>query len=285
MRLFRFATTSGPHLGLELDGNLYDATLLVPDVLTSLSGWLQHDHPLLVTRLAAERARTTTPLSGDLELLAPVDTQEVWASGVTYERSKVARMEESEGGGDFYDKVYEAERPELFFKSAAWRVVPPGGEVRIRKDSSWDVPEPELTLMLSSRGELVGVTAGNDMSSRSIEGENPLYLPQAKTYDGSCALAPMIRLIDDTLDLGDLSISVTIRRGGAVGFEETTSTARMKRTASELAEFLFRETSFPDGALLMTGTGIVPPDSFTLKSGDEVTIDIPGVAQLVNRVM
>ncbi len=285
MRLFRFATTSGPHLGLELDGNLYDATLLVPDVLSSLSGWLQHDHPLLVTRLAAERARTTTPLSGDLELLAPVDTQEVWASGVTYERSKVARMEESEGGGDFYDKVYEAERPELFFKSAAWRVVPPGGEVRIRKDSSWDVPEPELTLMLSSRGEIVGVTAGNDMSSRSIEGENPLYLPQAKTYDGSCALAPMIRLLDDTLDLADLSISVTIRRGGAVGFEETTSTARMKRTASELAEFLFRETSFPDGALLMTGTGIVPPDSFTLKSGDEVTIDIPGVAQLVNRVM
>lgn len=284
MRLFRYASDGGPRLGLELDGALYDATALVPDVLGSLSSWLRHDHPLLVIRVAAERARTATPLAGDVELLAPVDTQEVWASGVTYERSKVARMEESEGGGDFYDKVYVADRPELFFKSAAWRVVPPGGKVRIRKDSTWDVPEPELTLVLSSSGELVGVTAGNDMSSRSIEGENPLYLPQAKTYDGSCALSPMIRLIDENLDLAALTITLTIRRGGAVGFTAETSTAKMRRTATELAEFLFRETSFPDGALLMTGTGIVPPDSFTLQSSDEVTIEISGVATLTNIV-
>jgi 2-dehydro-3-deoxy-D-arabinonate dehydratase len=284
VRLFRFATPSGPHLGLELGDALYDATALVPDVLGSMAQWLRHDHPLLVARLAGERARSATPLVTEVELLAPVDSQEVWASGVTYERSKVARMEESEGGGDFYDRVYDAERPELFFKAAPWRVVPPGGSVRIRRDSTWDVPEPELTLVLSSRGELIGVTTGNDMSSRSIEGENPLYLPQAKTYDGSCALSPMIRLIDDTLDLSSLDIALTIRRAGSVAFNAVTSTSRMKRTPQELAGFLFRETSFPDGALLMTGTGIVPPDSFTLRSGDEIEIDISGVATLINAV-
>ena len=284
MRLFRFSHSSGPRLGIELDGKLYDATTLVPDVLTSLASWLAHDRPLIVLKLAAERAKNALALPPSITLLAPVDTQEIWASGVTYERSKVARMEESEGGGDFYDKVYDAERPELFFKSVAWRVVPPGGNVRIRKDSKWDVPEPEMTLVIAKNGQIVGVTAGNDMSSRSIEGENPLYLPQAKTYDGACALAPFLKILDDDLDLRNLPISVKISRGGKVEFAGETNTSTMKRTPEELVGFLFRETVFPDGALLMTGTGVVPPDGFTLQSGDTIEIDIPGVATLVNSV-
>ena len=284
MRLFRFSHASGPRLGIELDGKLFDATLLVPDVLTSLGSLLAHDRPLIVLKLAAERSKNALGLPANIELLAPVDTQEVWASGVTYERSKVARMEESEGGGDFYDKVYDAERPELFFKSVAWRVVPPGGKVRIRKDSKWDVPEPEMTLVIGKNGQIVGVTVGNDMSSRSIEGENPLYLPQAKTYDGACALAPFIHVLDDDLDLRKLPITVKISRAGKVEFSGETNTATMKRTPEELVGFLFRETAFPDGALLMTGTGVVPPDSFTLQSGDIIAIDIPGVANLVNEV-
>lgn len=284
MRLFRFSHASGPRLGLELDGKLFDATLLVPDVLTSLGSLLAHDRPLIVLKLAAERSKNALGLPANIELLAPVDTQEVWASGVTYERSKVARMEESEGGGDFYDKVYDADRPELFFKSVAWRVVPPGGKVRIRRDSKWDVPEPEMTLVIAKNGQIVGVTVGNDMSSRSIEGENPLYLPQAKTYDGACALAPFIQILDDDLDLRKLPITVKISRAGVVEFAGETNTSTMKRTPEELVGFLFRETAFPDGALLMTGTGVVPPDSFTLQSGDTIEIDIPGVASLVNTV-
>nr|WP_246385856.1 fumarylacetoacetate hydrolase family protein [Armatimonas rosea] len=193
-------------------------------------------------------------------------------------------MSESEGGGDFYDKVYTAERPELFFKANPWRVIAPGDPVQIRPDSRWDVPEPELTLVLCSAGRIVGVTVGNDMSSRSIEGENPLYLPQAKCYTGACAVGPTIRIVDVEIDLKNLAVKLEISRAGAVAFTGETSTSRMKRTPSELAEWLFKTLPFPDGALLMTGTGLIPPDTFTLQSGDTVTISIEGVGTLINSV-
>ena len=218
--------------------------------------------------------------------LAPVQSQEVWAAGVTYERSRTARMEESVSGGSFYDLVYGAERPELFFKATPGRVVAPGAPIRIRRDSSWNVPEPELALVISAAGRIVGYTIGNDVSSRSIEGENPLYLPQAKVYDGSCALGPVITLageggIDDP---HDLTIRLVIRRSDSIAFEGEISTSRMRRPPQELVDYLFRENTFVCGALLLTGTGIVPPDEFTLESGDRVGIEITGIGTLVNTV-
>ncbi len=218
-------------------------------------------------------------------LQAPIGSQEVWACGVTYYKSRTARMEESEdaGGGDFYARVYSAERPELFFKSSATRVVGPGGAVRIRRDSTWDVPEPELTLALSSTGKINGYTIGNDMSSRSIEGENPLYLPQAKTYDGSAALGPCVYLTPEPLS-ADTTISIEIHRDESCVFEGEIEINQIKRSFEELAEFLFRETSFPQGAYLMTGTGVVPGTEFTLLAGDVVTIRISGIGTLTNRV-
>lgn len=218
-------------------------------------------------------------------LLAPLQSQEVWAAGVTYLRSRDARMEESKdaGGGSFYDRVYDADRPELFFKSVAHRVVPPGGFVRIRKDSSWNVPEPELTLCINTNGHIVGYTIGNDMSSRSIEGENPLYLPQAKTYDGSAAIGPCIYTHSSPLPT-DSQISITITRKGKIVFNNSIGIDRMKRKHEELTGFLFRECSFPFGCLLMTGTGIVPPNEFTLESLDEISIDIDHIGRLTNTV-
>lgn len=218
------------------------------------------------------------------QLLPPIDTSEIWAAGVTYERSRDARREESEGGGDFYDKVYTAERPELFLKAPAWRAVGDQGLVAIRKDSRWDVPEPELTLVINAHGTVVGATVGNDMSSRSIEGENPLYLPQAKVYDRSCAIGPVIRVVDPTFELRSLAIGLRIRREGKLVFDGATSTNRMRRTPDELAGWLFRELSFPTGAFLMTGTGLVPPDSFTLQNGDSTEIEIEGIGVLHNTV-
>ena len=210
----------------------------------------------------------------DAPLLAPVDTyQEVWASGVTYLRSRDARKAESEVA-DVYERVYDAERPELFFKALGWRVIDPGKEIRIRKDSNWNVPEPELCLVINSRLEIVGYTIGNDVSSRSIEGENPLYLPQAKSYDGACALGPEICLVEELTELESLDICLNIVREGKEVFAAQTATSQMKRKFSELASYLGRELSFPQGALLMTGTGIVPGDEFSLVSGDEVTITI-----------
>ncbi|HVG27176.1 MAG TPA: fumarylacetoacetate hydrolase family protein [Acidobacteriaceae bacterium] len=219
------------------------------------------------------------------ELLPPVGTQEVWAAGVTYFRSRSARMEESKdaGGGTFYDRVYSATRPELFFKASGWRVVGSGSNVRIRSDATWSVPEPELTLVLNPRGEIVGYTIGNDMSSRDIEGENPLYLPQAKVYDGSCAVGPCVLLSKDLLPK-TTAIRIQILRGGTPAFEGTTSLAELKRDPRELASYLFRESSFPQGALLMTGTGIVPGDEFTLASGDVIRITIDGIGTLENPV-
>ncbi len=219
------------------------------------------------------------------QLLAPIGTQEIWASGVTYMRSKAARMEESEtaGGGDFYDRVYEAERPELFFKSTAFRVAGPGQNVRIRKDSTWNVPEPELTLMISSSGKIIGYTIGNDMSSRDIEGQNPLYLPQAKTYDKSAAIGPCIYITETPLPV-TTEIEIEIYRENTAVFSGCVEIGQIKRAFTELAEYLYRETTFPFGCLLMTGTGIVPPNNFTLTPGDVIKIRIQLIGELVNSV-
>jgi 2-dehydro-3-deoxy-D-arabinonate dehydratase len=236
--------------------------------------------------LAARVSRTTPVAAPDLtRLRPPIDTQEVWAAGVTYYRSRTARMEESKsaGGGDFYDRVYEAERPELFFKATPHRVRGHGDAVRIRRDAKWNVPEPELALVVTSSGTIVGYTIGNDMSSRDIEGENPLYLPQAKVYDGSCALGPAVLVTNDALP-PTTEIRIAIRRGGQEAFAGSTTLASMKRTPKELVEFLYRDNSFPSGCVLLTGTGIVPPDAFTLQAGDEIAIDIAGIGTLVNYV-
>ena len=220
------------------------------------------------------------------QILAPIGTQEVWAAGVTYYRSRSARMEESKsaGGGDFYDRVYSAERPELFFKSTASRVAGPGSHVRIRSDAKWNVPEPELTLLINQRGQIIGYTVGNDMSSRDIEGENPLYLPQAKVYDRSCALGPCILVTPEPLPT-TTPIRLEILRQGAAAFSAETTLAELKRTPVSLVEYLFRDNSFPAGAFLMTGTGIVPPDSFTLASGDRIRITIDPIGTLENEVV
>lgn len=231
---------------------------------------------------------TMEPYSGENlpdVLLPPMGTQEIWASGVTYMRSREARMEESKkaGGGSFYDRVYDADRPELFFKATAQRTVGHGGTVRIRKDSGWDVPEPELTLLISSEGSIEGYTIGNDMSSRSIEGENPLYLPQAKTYEGCAGLGPCIYVQEKPIS-PDTKIHLEILREGKEVFSDTIAISQMKRKHNELVEFLFRECDFPNGCFLMTGTGIIPPDDFTLHVGDEVRITISLIGTLVNFV-
>ncbi len=217
-------------------------------------------------------------------LLAPMGNQEIWAAGVTYYRSRTARMEESQdsGGADFYDKVYEAERPELFFKATASRVSSPGGIVTIRKDSTWDVPEPELTLLISPTGKVQGYTVGNDMSSRSIEGENPLYLPQAKVYSGSAAIGPCILLQDEPIN-ESTKIMLEIFREEKLAFTGETDLTQLKRKPQELADWLFRANSFPIGCFLMTGTGVVP-DDFSLEAGDRVKIRIEGIGQLENSV-
>jgi 2-dehydro-3-deoxy-D-arabinonate dehydratase len=219
------------------------------------------------------------------QVLPPIGTQEVWAAGVTYHRSRTARMEESKdaGGGTFYDRVYDAERPELFFKATAWRVRGAHAPIRIRRDATWSVPEPELALCINSRGTIVGYTIGNDVSSRDIEGENPLYLPQAKVYDGSCALGPGLYVSEKPLP-AETEIALRITRDGKPAFEGRTTLAQMRRRPEELVEFLYRETTFPTGCILLTGTGIIPPDEFTLLSGDLVEITIDPIGTLVNTV-
>jgi 2-dehydro-3-deoxy-D-arabinonate dehydratase len=219
------------------------------------------------------------------DLLAPIGHQEVWAAGVTYYRSRGARMEESKaaGGGDFYDRVYSADRPELFFKSTASRTVGSGGKVRIRADASWSVPEPELTLLVSPKGKIIGYTIGNDMSSRDIEGENPLYLPQAKVYDGSCALGPGVLISKDPLP-PSTEIALEILRNGRTEFSASVALSELKRDPQTLVDYLFRDNSFPNGCYLMTGTGIVPPSDFTLAHGDRIRITIDPIGTLENEV-
>jgi 2-dehydro-3-deoxy-D-arabinonate dehydratase len=219
------------------------------------------------------------------QILPPIVNQEVWAAGVTYYRSRTARIEESQdaGGGDFYDRVYRAERPELFFKATPHRVAGPGGNVRVRRDSQWNVPEPELALVVTRDAKIVGYTIGNDMSSRDIEGTNPLYLPQAKVYDKSCALGPCV-YVSETMLPATTEIKMRITRDGKTVFEGETVLAQLKRTPGSLVEFLYRDNSFPFGCVLLTGTGIVPPDDYTLQHGDEIEINIEPIGTLVNIV-
>lgn len=242
------------------------------------------EDPISYVMTAFAAAGPEMPLDPSIPCQPPIGDQEVWAAGVTYFRSRTARMEEAEsaGGDIFYDKVYEAPRPELFFKATAPRTRGHGDHVAIRSDSTWDVPEPELTLAISSRGEVFGHTIGNDMSSRSIEGENPLYLPQAKVYTGSCAIGPC--LVVGSPPGPETVIGVTIARSGAQVFSGDTTVSQIKRSFTELAEYLFRSNEFRYGAYLMTGTGVVPDSSFTLEPGDVVAITIDGIGTLENVV-
>jgi 2-dehydro-3-deoxy-D-arabinonate dehydratase len=253
------------------------------DGIASLSALLHAPSPAEAVRAAVARNPATVAAT-EVQWLPPVDAQEVWAAGVTYIRSKTARERESEGAARFYDLVYTADRPELFFKATARRVIGPGGVVRIRKDARWSVPEPELALVIAPDLRIVGYTIGNDMSSRDIEGENPLYLPQAKVYDGSCALGPVVTLADALPAAEQVTIRLVITRGGQVAFEGSTTLAMMARKLPDLVGWLGRDNSFPDGAILLTGTGVVPPDSFTLASGDGIAISITGIGTLENRV-
>lgn len=262
----------------ERDGRLYDTKASSWDDLVAREDLLRH---------LIQLARGTEVGVSDAlhDLLPPIGSQEVWAAGVTYYRSRNARMEESKsaGGGDFYDRVYHATRPELFFKATAHRVVGHGAKVAIREDSAWSVPEPELALFISPGGKIAGYTIGNDMSSRDIEGENPLYLPQAKVYDRSCALGPCLLVSDDPLPQ-NTEILLEIRRDSEESFSGATSLKEIKRKPDELVKYLFHSSSFPSGCFLLTGTGIVPPDSFALKPGDEIRITIPLIGTLVNLV-
>jgi len=283
MKLGKFQSASHPFpcVGLTLDdAEVLDLSgvgvqsltqlLEVPDLESTLKRW------------ASENLRRI-PIS-EVCLAAPIDNQEVWAAGVTYLRSKSARMEESDFSATAYDRVYEAARPEIFFKALGSKVVGPGGPVGIRSDARWSVPEPELVLVFNRRGQRVGFTIGNDMSSRDIEGENLLYLPQAKTYRASCALGPWIRVGADEDEARSWSISLEIRRDGAPVFQGSTQVSQLKRSLDELGGWLHRCQEFPNGSMLLTGTGIVPPNEFTLAAGDRVVIEIDGIGRLENPV-
>ena len=280
MKLCRFRTADGQvHPGLWEETAVRD---LHPIGIRSLTELLEHPNPAEALRSADNAPAVAL---NEVQLLAPVDQQEVWAAGVTYLRSKKARMEESEFSASAYDRVYDAPRPEIFFKSLPEKVVPSGGEVGIRKDARWNVPEPELALVINSRGALVGFTVGNDMSSRDIEGENLLYLPQAKTYKRSCALGPCITIGATEQDARQWTIAIAIERAGSKVFQGETSVNQIKRSFDELIGYLLRSQDFPHGAVLLTGTGIVPADDFTLQTGDLVNIDISGIGTLQNRVV
>ncbi|MBD2702222.1 fumarylacetoacetate hydrolase family protein [Spirosoma sp. BT702] len=277
MKLYN--TRSG--IVLESDNQFYNVPTADWDTLVNRDDLYAHLQQL--TQVVA--SSTTYRDWLQTGLLAPIGRQEVWASGVTYLRSRDARMEESKkaGGDNFYDRVYDAERPELFFKATPERVVGPGANVRIRADSTWNVPEPELTLFITSSGNIVGYTCGNDMSSRSIEGENPLYLPQAKSYDGSAALGPCLYVPESPI-APTSQIRLEIIRNSQAVFTQSIAISQMKRQHTELVSFLYRECSFANGCFLMTGTGIVPTDDFTLRSGDEISITIDGIGTLTNTV-
>ncbi|MFN8676386.1 MAG: fumarylacetoacetate hydrolase family protein [Thermomicrobiales bacterium] len=250
---------------------------------SSLTEALGLDRQAMMTVLANAASNGDGVPLASVTLAAPIDAQEVWAAGVTYLRSRNARMEES-SQSDVYDRVYDADRPEIFLKATPSRVVGPGGSVGIRSDSGWDVPEPELVLLVNAGGEVVGYTIGNDVSSRSIEGENPLYLPQAKVYAQCAGLGPVVVLTDEIVDPTDLPIKLEIERDGDLLFSEETGTSRMHRTFGDLVTYLFRGNAFPAGVFLMTGTGIVPPSEFTLRDGDTVTITIEPIGSLTNAV-
>ena len=264
-------------------GQVYVLDLSKDPAIACLADLLNTQTPLEIARASTDAKVAPTSLDNQT-FLAPIDRQEIWAAGVTYKRSKIAREEESRGAAQFYDKVYTALRPELFLKATPERVVNPGQAVRVRADSKWSVPEPELALVISPAGKIVGYTIGNDMSARDIEGENPLYLPQAKIYKQSCAVGPLITPVSAMPPLAGVEIKLNIVRAGKLAFEGSTTLAQMARTTESLADWLFRENEFPHGAVLLTGTGIVPPDEFTLKPGDEVSITIVGIGTLRNPV-
>jgi len=263
----------------QLDLNQVDSCHSLADILHAAD-------PAGLARFLLKPATPVIP-PDDYTLQAPVDRQEVWAAGVTYKRSQVARMEESEAGASHYDQVYTADRPELFFKGTASRVSGPGQPLRVRSDSRWSVPEPEFTLVVSPAGKIVGYTIGNDMSARDIEGENPLYLPQAKVYRQCAGLGPIVQLADPEapLDLEGTSVELAIRRGDATVFEGQTNLGQLARKLEDLVKWLFREQEFPEGVMLMTGTGVVPDDDFTLLDGDVVSITVTGLGTLTNPIV
>jgi 2-dehydro-3-deoxy-D-arabinonate dehydratase len=282
----------GERIGVQLDDTVYDVT----EHLASVGAWLRASNGHVSQAIeglevvARDSSITfpanlfdTAPKAFVPHWLPPVDEQEVWAAGVTYERSREARQEEAVDGGDIYVRVYGAQRPELFFKALGARVIGPFGEVGIRADATWSVPEPELAVVINPANEVVGFTVGNDMSSRDIEGENPLYLPQAKVYKASCALGPGIVLMPAS-EWPAAAIQINIQRNGATAFEGQVHTSRIKRRIDELVSYLGRSAEFPDGVVLLTGTGIVPPSDFTLQAGDVVTIQIEGIGHLQNTV-
>ena len=282
----------GERLGVVRDGAVYDVTDRWP-TMTDLLRWsVGHTAGIGEALLkmtagaapAAQMADLAQSSPDGLRLLKPTDAQEIWAAGVTYERSRVAREEESAGSG-IYDRVYSAPRPEIFFKATPSRTVGPGEPVAVRGDSRWNVPEPELALVINPALELVGFTIGNDMSSRDIEGENPLYLPQAKVYARCCAIGPVIACCDAIPDPKALTVSIEIRRDGAPLFSGQISTSKIVRSYDELISYLGRDNLFPDGVLLLTGTGIVPPDDVSLEAGDEVVISVEGIGELRNPVV
>ena len=283
MKLCRFQQSTGrPRIGLVRD----DSTILdlSAEGIDRISSLLEFDGLLpQLTNLAGQNLPKLA--FADVNLLAPIEQQEIWAVGVTYLRSKMARMDESNFSATAYDRVYEAARPELFFKALPEKVVAPGDPVGIRKDARWSVPEPELALVVNSHARIVGYTIGNDMSSRDIEGENLLYLPQAKIYDRSCAVGPFITVGADEPTARAWKIHLQIMRNETVAFQGETSVGQIKRSFSELVEYLFRSQTFPHGAVLLTGTGIVPPDGFTLQHADKVQISITGIGRLENSVM
>ncbi|MBI4658398.1 MAG: fumarylacetoacetate hydrolase family protein [Verrucomicrobia bacterium] len=283
MRLCRFQNSRNEvRIGLVRDDQtILDLTALGIERLSAL---LESEEPV---RLLEDLVSKNPPSCrcAEVRLLTPVERQEVWAAGVTYLRSKKARMEESDFSASAYDRVYEADRPELFFKSLPEKVVASNEPVGIRKDARWNVPEPELVLVINSHGRIAGYSIGNDMSSRDIEGENTLYLPQAKVYHRSCAVGPVIRLGAAETEARTWKIELRVRRGGVIAFAGETSVGQIKRSLTELADYLFRSQVFPHGAVLLTGTGIVPPDDFSLQVGDEVAIHISGIGDLTNRVV
>ena len=283
MKVCRFLAGDG-NVRIGLLGDDADVFDLTPAGITTLSRVLESADP---AALVNGISRTSLPRHGisDVMLRPPIERQEVWAAGVTYLRSKTARMEESDFSATAYDRVYDAERPEIFFKALPEKVVPSGEAVGIRRDATWSVPEPELALVINSRGGIAGCTIGNDMSSRDIEGENLLYLPQAKVYDRSCALGPWIRLAVTEAEAREWTVRSAIIRNGASVFSGETRLGNIKRSFEELAGYLCRSQSFPHGAVLLTGTGIVPPDDFTLQEHDVVEIEIAPIGILRNSVV
>ena len=280
--VYRTGSDASPRLGLIEGDRVVDVAAAGGP--PSLAAALQLSATDLRSQLDAVSGSKQSLALSDVTLDAPIDEQEIWAAGVTYLRSRDARMEESTEKS-VYDRVYEAERPELFFKAMRNRVSGSGTTVAIRGDSSWDVPEPELTLVINAAGEIIGYTIGNDVSSRTIEGENPLYLPQAKVYSKCAGLGPVIALTSELKDVGNLAITLTIRRDGKVFFEGESSTSQIHRSFEELVSYLFQNNDFPSGVFLMTGTGIVPPSEFTLEDGDQVLITIEGIGTLENPVV